>query len=439
MFKNKVTFECNNMKKRKISSAIMVFFIALLFLISISLSSVIADPDNNMGNGNGNMDPLSPPKDPDDDSSGINDGSGERKQGGNSDNEDYDQNREQNQNEEQNGDQNQERKQNREGDDDNDDIDDKQERYQHRKTEMVFEQNRTRIRSEWKQDEYEDEFEIIFDIEQGPRLKFDYENNMYSSENELSFEVQIRELIEYIDTNKNGRYEEDDVIVNTYSFEKTNFNNFTYQNQFSDDGEKINYISTQTKDEIFKMDLYFSSNFSKINNQIVSPTEIKIDFIINNYPFEEESTQLALRTMLVTEHETELDTESFDEIQGFSENESVLNITTINNVGFFSWAETVVVDNITKPVNSTIQSQIIETIRDDEKISNKVSNIYFSYPRGSNILHDPKLGVVGISFEAFALQSIGYLINMDNIVSYIGICILASILFLGVVIIRKRI
>jgi hypothetical protein len=429
MFKNKETIECNNMKKRKIGSTTMVIFIALLFFISISLSSVIADPGNNKGNGNGNMDPPYPPEDLDNNGTGIHDGSGEQNKEENSINEDDGQIIEQNQ----------ERKQNHKGDYDNDNVGDKQERYQHRKMEMVFEQNRTRIRSEWQQDEYEDEFEIIFDIEQGPRLKLDYENNIHSSENELSFEIQIKELIEYRDTNRNDRYDEDDVIVNAYSFENSNFNNFTYQNQLSDDGEKIKYISTQTEDDIFKMNLYFSGNFSRVNNQIVSPTEIKIDFIINNYPFEEESTQLALRTMLETEHETELDIESFDEIQGFSENESVLNITTINNIGFYSWAETVVVDNITKPVNYTIQSQIMETISNDEKISNKIINIYFSYPRGSNIVHDPKLGVVSISFETFAMQSIVNLINVDNIVSYVGICILASFLFLGVVIIRKRI
>ena len=68
----------------------------------------------------------------------------------------------------------------------------------------------------------------------------------------------------------------------------------------------------------------------------------------------------------------------------------------------------------------------------------QVTNLYFSYPRGGKIVHDPKLGVVSISFEAFALQSISNLINMESINSYIGICVFASILFLGIIIIRKR-
>ena len=67
----------------------------------------------------------------------------------------------------------------------------------------------------------------------------------------------------------------------------------------------------------FMMNLFFSGNFSKINNQTLSSCEVKIDFIINNYPFEEEGTQLALRTMLDTEHDTALEMDSFDEKQGF--------------------------------------------------------------------------------------------------------------------------
>jgi len=422
------------MIRRKISS-IMVFFIVSLFLISISLLPAIADPGDGKGEGNDDIDPPTPPKGPDDDKGGGNDGSGDQNQEGINDVDDN-YNDEQNQNEVTDGGQNKERNQSREG---KDNIDDNQDRYQQRRMEMKFERNRTRIRSEWGQDDYEDELEISFEIDHGPRLKLDYENNMYSSENELSFDVRIRELIEYRDTNRNGRYDEDDVIVNNYSFENKKFKNFTYLNQLSDDGKKINFVSTQTEDDIFKMNLYFSGNFSEINNQILTPSEVKIDFIINEYPFEENDTNLALRTMLNTKHETELEAESFDESQGFSENESVLDINSLNNGGFFSWAETVIVDGIVKPVNSTVNSETEETIRENEKISNKISNIYFSYPQGRNIVHDPKVGVVSISFEAFALQSISNLINTDNILSYIGICILASIMFLGVIVIRKRI
>jgi len=420
------------MKKRKISSKFMVYFIVTFFFISMSLLTVIAEQEDNKGNGNGDMNnPNTPPNDPN--NYGNGNSNGEQSTGENSESKGNGQNSEGNQY----GEQNQKQKQNHAGE--NDTVSGKRMRYQHRNMEMDFEGNCTRIRSEWGQDDYEDEFEIIFEIDKVPRIILNYKNNKQSSENELNFQVQIKELIEYSDTNRNGRYDEVDTVVNIYSFENAIFKNFTYENQTTENGEVINQVSTQTEDGIFKMNLFSSGNFSQLGNQILSPSEVKIDFIINNYPFIEESTQLALRTTLETDHDTELNNTSFDELQGFSKNESVLDISTLNKAGFFSWAENVLVDNITKPVNSTIQSQIIETIIDNEIISNKVSNIYFSYPRGSNIVHDPKLGVISISFEAFALQSIESILNIDNIIIYIGICILASILFLGVIIIRKRI
>jgi hypothetical protein len=407
-----------------------------LFIISIFFIPAIADPGDGKSDGNGDSDPQNPPKGPDDEDDG-NDDSGYYNQEGNDD-EDDEHSGEYNGDDEEDEEKNQYRYQHREGDEDNDDVDDEQERYQHRKMEMEFEENRLRIRSEWDQDNYEDEFEILFDIEDGPYFKLEYENNMHSYENELSFEVKIRELIEYRDTNLNGRFDEDDDIVNTYFLENQIFKNLSYQKQLSDNNETINLVSTQTEDDVFKLNLYFSNNFSNLNNQILTPSELKIDFIIDDFQFKEEDTQLALRAMIETEYETELEVESFDEINGFSEDESVLDITSINNGGFFSWAETVIVDGIEKPVNSTIKTKIEETIEENEKNSSKLTNLYFSYPRGDNIIHDPKIGIVSISFEAFALKSISNLINMDSILSYAGICILASILFLGIIVIRKR-
>ena len=421
------------MKKRIIRN-LMSVFIVTFFIISIFFIPAIADPGDGKGDGNGDADPQNPPKGPDDEDD-EDDYSGYHNQEGYDDEDDEHSGEYHGDDDEEN---NQYRYQHREGDEDNDDVDDEQERYQHRKMEMEFEENRLRIRSEWDQDNYEDEFEILFDIEDGPYFKLEYENNMHSYENELSFEVKIRELIEYRDTNRNGRLDEDDDIVNTYSLENQIFKNLSYQKQLSDNNETINLVSTQTEDDIFIMNLYFSNNFSNLNNQVLTPSEIKIDFIIDNFQFEEKDTQLALRAMIETEHETELEVESFDEINGFSEDESVLDINSINNGGFFSWTETVIVDGIEKPVNSTIKTQTEETIEENEKNSNQFTNLYFSYPRGNNIIHDPKIGIVSISFETFALKSISNLINMDSILSYVGICILASILFLGIIVIRKR-
>jgi hypothetical protein len=418
--------------KKLIIRDIMIILTVLFFIISISFLPAIADPGDGKGGGDGAIDP---PKDPNDNNNGNND-SVDPNQEKNND-ETNNQNNEQNENN-QVDENNQWRNQNREGDNDNDDVDDNRERYQNRKMEMELNESHLRIRSEWNQDDYEDEFEITLDIEDVPGFRLQYENNKDLNQNELCFEIKIRELIEYRDINRNGRFDIGDYIVNTYSFNNSIFKNLTYQKQISNDNEPFNLVSTQTMDDVFRMNLYFSNNFSNINNQILTPSELKIDFIIENFLFEEEDTKLCLKTSMQTKDETELNIESFDEKNGFSYGEIALNVNLKNSSGFFSWMETVLVDGIEKSVNTTIFSQIEENIHENEIISSQINEIYFSYPRGSNIVHDPKIGVTSISFEAFALQSISNIINMDGISSYVIICIIASIMFLGIIFIRKR-
>jgi hypothetical protein len=411
----------------------MIILTVLFFVISVSFFPVIADPGDGKGDGDGNTDIPTPPKDPNNDNQG-NDNIVDQNQDGNYDEPDN-QNNEHNENHQDDGN-NQWSNQNREGD--NDDVDHNRERYQNRNMEIEVDGNNLRIRSGWNQGDYEDEFEITFVIDDGPGLKLQYKNNKDLSQNELSFEVKVRELIEYRDANKNGRFDMEDNIINKYSFENSIFNNLTYQKQILNGNETINLVSTQTIDNVFSMNLYFSNNFSYMNNQILTPSEVKIDFLIDDFPYQEEDTQLCLKTIMQTRDETELNTESFDEKNGFSHGENVLDVNLKNSSGFFSWVETAIVDGVEKSVNTTIASQIEENIYEDEIISNQVNEIYFSYPRGINIIHDPKIGVVSISFEAYALQSISNLINVDNIFSYVGICVLASIVFLGIIFVRKR-
>ena len=157
----------------------MVILITLFFVISVSFLPVIADPGD--GKGDGNMDPPVPPKDSNNDDNG-NDGIVDQNQDGKN-NETDDQNREQNEYYQDDGN-NQWRNQNHEVDNDNDDVDDNRERYQNRKIEMELNESNLRIRSGWNQGDYEDELEITLDIDDGPGLKLQYENNKDLSQNE---------------------------------------------------------------------------------------------------------------------------------------------------------------------------------------------------------------------------------------------------------------
>ena len=108
-------------------------------------------------------------------------------------------------------------------------------------------------------------------------------------------------------------------------------------------------------------------------------------------------------------------------------------------MGFFSWSETVLVDSIIKSVNVTVITSVEQTITDEGKEISKSSIVYFCYPRGESIIHDPKIGVVSKSYDSFMLSFLDEVISTNNIFVLLGIYLVASIIFIGTVYLRKRI
>jgi hypothetical protein len=138
-----------------------------------------------------------------------------------------------------------------------------------------------------------------------------------------------------------------------------------------------------------------------IESGVISPSEVKLDLIIENYPYEEEGTQLALMAKLETEAEVELHDDDHEDEEDDDEDE--LKLTAPEAEAFFSWANNATVDGVVTPVETTIEP--------DEN----GKKLYFAYTRGTSINHDPKLGVpyltlpsdggvlIGSSFIPYAL------------------------------------
>ncbi len=410
------------MKINKNILKILIITAIIFFLASIIIKPILADPGNGNKDGNSNDPQQTEPK-------GSNNGNKENNQ---------------NKNNEGNGNKGQQQNQGGIEDNDGDQVDDKRERYQNRNMKIIGGKNKTQIRSEWQHNKTSDAFEVSFDIEDIPRFIFYYFPDKNNSEIKLSYIVTINKLFEYQDINRNGRYNKNDEIENSYLFNKTEFIDITYSQKNSSDGEEIIVINTGTEDGIFSIIFYVVGNFSKINNQTITPFEIKIDFIINDYPFIYDDTFLGIEINLETEHETNLETISFDMKQGYSKNESEINISSLKYNGFFSWVDYAFVDNEIKPVNATFSSEKEETIVGNITELSHIRQIYFSYPQGTNILHDPKIGVVSVSYlsytESTVLNDITFVMDtiFADITTYVVSCILATILFIGVIFIRKR-
>ena len=172
------------------------------------------------------------------------------------------------------------------------------------------------------------------------------------------------------------------------------FTNITYTNSTTPDGKTITIIETHTPNNLFTIIIYLVSERTSFLNSIITPKEIKIDFSIIDYPFVNQTSQLALITQVETPFTITPEQNTYDEEQGTATQESGLNISSANHSGFFTWANDAIVDNTTYPVNVTVLSQTEQTFTGDNQETYTQTQVIFSYPRGESIIHDPKIGVI---------------------------------------------
>lgn len=430
------------MRKQLFHSQLLMILVLFMLSFSIMTNPVIAGPGNSDDKGfsddsPGNSEDSPGPGTP-------NQGTDEQEQpaAGEDNQPQQEKNQQQQNNNENNDDQNSHDDQQhhyryQQGDRDGDNVNDEQERFQQRNMTMIQEHNRTRIRSEWIGERDQDAFELFLSTENGIHIWFEYIPTTNNEQTDLRFDISFSQLFEYTDENTNGRYDGNDTILSNYSLLDQEYTILNYSTIIAQDNETITCIQTNTLDDLFSIVLYVTGNYSQIQNQVISPSEIKIDFIITNYSFTENDSFLNLQSDLITLHTVDIQSESFDETQGHATDEHQLEISSLNHTAFFSWLQTASVDNETKDVNVTVISSIQQSIINNTKEWSKISTIYFCYPPGENIIHDPKIGVESISYASFASLISKELIVEHNIFAFFGILLIATLMFVTVVYMRK--
>jgi len=91
--------------------------------------------------------------------------------------------------------------------------------------------------------------------------------------------------------------------------------------------------------------------------------------------------------------------------------ESEIKVKSETAEGYFSWENRALVDGATKPVNSSLT-------KEEERVL-----INLCYPRGTSIIHDPKLGV-GI-LTPFLTPILGYVFTLVTPELLVGTGIMA--------------
>ncbi|MHA1963449.1 MAG: hypothetical protein ACW97G_02585 [Candidatus Thorarchaeota archaeon] len=278
------------------------------------------------------------------------------------------------------------------------------------------------IESELESGGVEDSFEIEVEVGlNGAEFKIEFETESGTNETEREFEVEFDELIEYLDVNGNGVYD-DSVDTDIQTLELVSFEPIVYTLENTADGP-VHIIDVLTTDGVFGARVYAVGDFTEINGSVIAPTQVKIDVYIRGFNFTEVDSLLALKVELSTELETSFDEETEDEEDGRAIDEAEIDVLLTDVTGFFSWKESAEIDGVTHLVNSSIH-EVTATEQD----------IYLSYPQGSDIVHDPKIGFENLLLTGGNPLPIAEVL-VDNI---LPISLGVAIIVIGVIAVGRR-
>jgi len=275
-----------------------------------------------------------------------------------------------------------------EDDNDDDGIEDEIEEENERELEVEEDEDELKIESRLKNGTNVDSIEFVIKYGEGIELKVayesEYEDNSTEIEKELEFSIKFKEIIEFIDLdNDNVFNSSNDNEVQEYQIQNTTILNSSVKQ--INNNTNLYYYEIGTSDGVFTIAVYFVEEFTRIDNNLIAPSQSKIDIKINNFPYEEDNSLLALRVKLETELEYEEEEITDDEDQEYSENEKGIEITNSNYTGYFTWSEFALVEGS----NVSVYSSNVEV--DEQEVGE--DKLYLNYPHGTEIIHDPKIGV----------------------------------------------
>jgi hypothetical protein len=188
-------------------------------------------------------------------------------------------------------------------------------------------------------------------------------------------------------------------------------------------------LSAKTTDGIFELKMHISNSVILSEELILSPYEIKLDFVIEDYPYEAEDSILGLCSIVASANanwNTGLP-ETYDDWRTQVEEDGLyFDMGDVSDgVGYFSWYKTAQLDGVDTDVGQSTLAQISAFEWTDEKATRiDLKYVAFTYGRADSIVHDPKLG--------FAFEDIPVILQ-KIVRGNIGLFFMSAFLFVGMV------
>lgn len=208
-------------------------------------------------------------------------------------------------------------------------------------------------------------------------VAFSHETEVGDIENEAFLHMRIAylALTEFVDTNGNGALDTGvDSVIRHFPL-NTTYAPLVFSEIVSQDGKQGWRITARTvfaDGGTFEVTADMFPQYALVDGTIVPPTATKITTIINNFPFSNSESRVALRVLAISKTVIEHETPTTEER---------IRVRSATAEGFFTWAPTAQVNGVIANVESSLT-----------RLERPRWIINLAYPQGSTIVHDPILG-----------------------------------------------
>lgn len=283
---------------------------------------------------------------------------------------------------------------------DEDDEDEKEEeekeRAYDREVKIEREADKVKIESELKTGESKDKIEFEFKSDDSIEFQLKYKTESDSAEIEMKFKVKFKSIVEYLENGTTTGYQKGEEVFK-YKLEDQDFDDITYE-MVTVDTVDTHIFSVSTSDGVFTAIIKISGSLALDGETTLTPNSLKIDIVIENFPYTAADSSLALESRLKTKFHKEVESDTDEEAAGFTSGESAVSF---GESGFFSWADTADADGTTIDV---VTSTIIKLEDDDDEDEHEEGDeeteteekMFFSFVTkgAAKIYWDPRVGVV---------------------------------------------
>jgi hypothetical protein len=236
---------------------------------------------------------------------------------------------------------------------------------------------------------------------------------------ELLARIVMRDIVEFRDANANGLLDEGDEFVSFYDLGSVECQQLEYRNQTIAGDMHVHTLTARTQDGVFAV-------VSRIPDtppdgpEALSNSWMKIDIGIEDFPYQDGDTQLALRTRLETQARLTIVEDSLSRDGYVAEGEGVVEFQD-GGLGFYSWLPNATVDGESARIGTTVR-----TVEAGVEIDHV-------YKRGGSILHDPKLGMPSLEDVAEDVFDV-----MTKALPYAAGAVAGAVVVVAAVAVRRR-